>query len=147
KPVDEWNSLVPIKPEGKKHPLYIIHGAGSNILSFYDIAKHTDPEQPVYGLQPKGLDGKEKPLTSVEAIAAHFINEIIAHIHNGPYRLAGYSFGGIIAYEMAQQLRALGKEVKHLIMFDTIVYEDANSKNRLVMLLDEIGYQVKKRWF
>src|SRR5690606_25239110 len=109
KPVDEWNSLVPIKPEGKKHPLYIIHGAGSNILSFYDIAKHTDPEQPVYGLQPKGLDGKEEPLTSVEAIAAHFINEIIAHNPNGPYRLAGYSFGGIIAYEMAQQLRALGK--------------------------------------
>ncbi|ASU33866.1 thioesterase domain-containing protein [Mucilaginibacter xinganensis] len=117
-----WDSLVPIKPKGSKMPLYMVHGAGLNILLFNTLAMNMSPEQPVFGLQAKGLDGVEEPLTSIEEIAEHYINSILQQNPAGPYALAGYSFGGIIAFEMAKQLEALGKEVKMLAMFDTYAY-------------------------
>lgn len=114
-----WDSLVPIRPNGHKTPLYIVHGAGLNVLLFNTLASHMDTDQPIYGLQAKGLNGVDKPLDKLEAIAAHYVNEITKHNPNGPYALAGYSFGGTIAYEMAKQLQAINKEVKVLALFDS----------------------------
>lgn len=114
-----WDSLVPIKPAGSKPPLYIVHGGGLNVLIFNALARNMDNDQPVYGLQAKGLDGVETPLESVEEIAVHYIHEIMENNPEGPYALAGYSFGGIIAYEMAKQLMAKGKTVKTLALLDT----------------------------
>jgi thioesterase domain-containing protein/acyl carrier protein len=114
-----WDSLVPIKPEGTKIPLYIVHGAGLNVLLFNALTAYLDPEQPVFGLQAKGLNGVDEPLTSIEEIAAHYIDCIMRQNPNGPYALGGYSFGGIIAYEMSKQLLNRGKEVKLLALFDT----------------------------
>jgi thioesterase domain-containing protein/acyl carrier protein len=129
-----WNSLVPIKPKGNKMPLYMVHGAGLNVLLFNTLAMHLADDQPVYGLQAKGLDGIEEPLNSIEAIAAHYIKEIIQQNPTGPYALAGYSFGGIIAYEMASQLETLGKEVKMLAMFDTYAYRSPHFDPPLIKL-------------
>lgn len=117
-----WDSLVPIKPKGNKMPLYMVHGAGLNVLLFNTLASNMSPDQPVYGLQAKGLNGIDEPLDNIEDIAAHYIAAIMEQNPSGPYALAGYSFGGIIAYEMARQLEALGKEVKMLAMFDTYAY-------------------------
>jgi len=114
-----WESLVPIKPNGAKMPLYIVHGAGLNVLLFNALAMNMDDEQPVYGLQAKGLNGVDEPLDVMEEIAANYITEIIAQNPTGPYALAGYSLGGTIAYEMAHQLIQMGKEVKMLAVFDT----------------------------
>jgi amino acid adenylation domain-containing protein len=114
-----WSSLVPIKPQGTKTPLYIVHGAGFNVLIFNALSKKMAPDQPVYGLQAKGLDGIEEPSESVEEMAAHYVAAITAANPTGPYALAGYSFGGIVAFEMARQLMAAGKQVKFLGMFDT----------------------------
>ena len=114
-----WDSLVPIKPKGSKMPLYIVHGAGLNVLLFNALAMNMDEEQPVYGLQAKGLNGIDEPLDVMEDIAANYIAEILAQNPHGPYALAGYSLGGTIAYEMANQLMAMGKEVKILAVFDT----------------------------
>jgi amino acid adenylation domain-containing protein len=114
-----WESLVPIKPKGSKMPLYIVHGAGLNVLLFNALAMNMDEDQPVYGLQAKGLNGIDEPLDVMEDIAANYISEIIAQNPTGPYALAGYSLGGTIAYEMAHQLMAMGKEVKVLAVFDT----------------------------
>lgn len=127
-----WDSLVPIKPQGKKMPLYMVHGAGLNVLLFNTLAMNMDAEQPVYGLQAKGLNGVDAPLTRIEDIAAHYISEIIAQNPSGPYALAGYSFGGIIAFEMARQLEALGKEVKMLAMFDTYAYRSPHFDKPLI---------------
>lgn len=118
-----WDSLVPIKPHGHKMPLYIVHGAGLNVLFFNTLAKNMDPEQPVYGLQAKGLNGIDQPLEKIEDMAAYYISEIVGQNPKGPYALAGFSFGGIIAFEMAKQLKAMGKEVKMLAMFDTYAYQ------------------------
>jgi amino acid adenylation domain-containing protein len=114
-----WESLVPIKPKGTKMPIYIVHGAGLNVLLFNALAMNMDAEQPVYGLQARGLNGIDEPLDVMEDIAANYIAEIVAQNPTGPYALAGYSLGGTIAYEMAHQLMAMGKEVKMLAVFDT----------------------------
>jgi amino acid adenylation domain-containing protein len=114
-----WESLVPIKPSGSKMPLYIVHGAGLNVLLFSALAMNMDDDQPVYGLQARGLNGVDEPLDVMEDIAANYIAEIIAQNPEGPYALAGYSLGGTIAYEMARQLKDMGKDVKLLAVFDT----------------------------
>ncbi|WP_229689048.1 non-ribosomal peptide synthetase [Puia dinghuensis] len=114
-----WSSLVAIRAEGSKTPLYIVHGGGLTVLIFHALAMSMDPDQPVYGLQAKGLNGIDEPLDNMDAIAAHYVAEILEHNPDGPFCLAGYSFGGFIAFEMARQLQAMGKEVKMLGIFDT----------------------------
>ncbi len=114
-----WSSLVPIKATGTRPPFFCIHGVGGNILEFLDLAKYMDEEQPFYGLQAVGLDGKRPWLQTVEEMAAHYIQEIRGLQPRGPYHLGGSSFGGLVAYEIAQQLRAQGEEVGLLVFFDT----------------------------
>jgi thioesterase domain-containing protein len=77
------------------------------------------PEQPFYGLQSRGLDGSEAPLTRLESIASAFVEEIREVQPEGPYYLAGMCMGGVVAYEMAQQLRTAGQEVGLLVMLET----------------------------
>ncbi|PWT77348.1 MAG: non-ribosomal peptide synthetase [Bacteroidetes bacterium] len=113
-----WKSLVPIKPNGSKPPLYIVHGSGLTVLIFSALAKGMDPDQPVFGLQARGLNG-EDPLDTIEDIASCYISEILDQNPDGPYCLAGYSLGGIVAFEMAKQLTAMGKEISMLAIFDT----------------------------
>ncbi len=137
-------SLVPIKPEGGKVPVYIIHGIGLNLLNFSGLVAHTDPDQPIYGLQAKGLDGTEEPLDKMEAIAAHYIAEILDHNPTGPYAIAGYSFGGYVAYEMAQQLTAMGKDIKMLAMFDTDARALINHHTTMGRVIWKIGRQLPK---
>jgi len=114
-----YKSLTPIKSQGSKIPLYIVHGIGLNVFNLYQMASKLDKEQPVYGLQALGLDGTMEPLDDIEAIAKYYNGEILMHNPSGPYAIAGYSLGGYIAYEMVRQLEAMGKEVKLLVMFDT----------------------------
>jgi amino acid adenylation domain-containing protein len=115
----KWKSVVPIKTTGNKTPLYIVHGAGLNVLTFNDLAYLLDADQPVYGLQGLGLDGEPVALDSIHDIARHYLEELVKHNPKGPYQLGGYSIGGFIAVEMARQLEAMGKEVKMLAIFDT----------------------------
>jgi amino acid adenylation domain-containing protein len=149
RPPATWSSLVPIKPQGTKTPLYIVHGAGLNVMIFNTLSRQLHPEQPVYGLQAKGLDGIEQPSESVEAMAAHYVAAITAANPAGPYALAGYSFGGIVAFEMARQLTAAGKQVKFLGMFDT--YADKSDRdepwmgrklNRSVLFVKRLLYNI-----
>ena len=121
-PSFKWKSLVPMKPKGSKPPLFIVHGANYNVLVFEKLAQCLDADQPVYGLQAKGIDGTDKPDGTVEEMAANFISEITTIYPNGPYSLAGFSFGGIIAFEMLRQFKAQGKKVKILALFDSYVY-------------------------
>ena len=115
----QWKSLVPIKSSGSKIPVYIIHGSGLNVITFSTIATFVDPEQPVFGLQAKGLSGLEDPLDDMKEIARSYILEILEHNPTGPYAIAGYSFGGYVAVEMRRQLELMGKKVKMLAIFDT----------------------------
>ena len=114
--------LVPLKTNGSKVPLYIISGGGGTVFAFKKFVDLLDDDQPVYGLQqPTDLnDIKEFP-TTIEGVASKYIDEILLQNQSGPYALSGHCVGGIIAFEMAKQLEAMGKKVKLLAMFDTIL--------------------------
>ncbi len=116
-----WSSLVEIQPKGSQPPLFLIHPLGGEILCYHNLALHLGSDQPVYGLQPQGLDGKQPPLTRIEDMASHYIQEIQTIQPHGPYFIGGYSFGGIVAFEMAQQLQRQGEKVGFIVMIDTLV--------------------------
>ncbi|MBD2596806.1 amino acid adenylation domain-containing protein [Nostoc spongiaeforme FACHB-130] len=115
-----WSSLVTIQPGSRaKRPLFLIHALGGNVIGYQTLVRYLGTEQPVYGLQAQGLDGKQAPHTSVEDMAAHYIKEIRTVQPHSPYLLGGFSSGGTIAYEMARQFVAQGDRVALLAMFDT----------------------------
>ncbi len=113
-----WSSLVPIQTKGDKSPLFCIHPIGGNILEYYPLANYLGDERPIYGLQSQGLDGKQPPFDRVEAMASHYVNYLLAIQPEGAYSLLGYSFGGLIAFEIAQQLHDRGKQVAFLGLVD-----------------------------
>jgi len=115
-----WTSLIPVKSKGRKPPIYLIHGGGLHVLFYQALSQHLDENQPVYALQAHGLNGKNEPFNRIEDMAGHYIKEILDQNPDGPYCLAGYSLGGLITYEMTRQLRAMGKTVNLVAMFDAV---------------------------
>lgn len=116
---DPWAPLVPIRPQGDRLPMFFVHAVGGNVLNYRVLAEAIPEGVPVYGLQALGLDGKTAPLENIEAMAERYVREIRALQPHGPYHLAGGSMGGMIAYEMAQQLVAAGEKVGLLGLVDT----------------------------
>jgi amino acid adenylation domain-containing protein len=116
----QHTSLVPIQVGGTGPPLFCVHWLGGNVLVYRQLALHLGPEQPVYGLQAVGLDGRERPHTSIEDMAAHYVGEMLSLQPSGPYYLGGASLGGKVAFEMAQQLRARCEQVALVALFDTV---------------------------
>ena len=114
-----WSSLVPLQRLGSKQPFFCVHAVGGNVLEYYDLARHLGPEQPFYGLQSRGLDGKQQPHTRITEMAAHYIKEIREFQPDGPYLIGGRSLGGMIAFEMASQLKAAGQDVGLLALLDS----------------------------
>ena len=98
----------------KKVPI----GAGGNVLYFQELAINLGKERPFYALQPPGLDGTTPPLTSIENLATHYIKTIKTVQKTGPYYLDGHSFGGLVAFEMAQQLIKNSENVHLLAILD-----------------------------
>lgn len=113
------SSLVKIQPAGSKPPFFCIHPVGGNVLCYVDLARHLGLEQPFYALQSPGLDGKREPYTQIEDMAAHYIEALRAIQPEGPYFLGGWSMGGIVAFEMAQQLHKQEQEVGSLVLLDS----------------------------
>jgi amino acid adenylation domain-containing protein len=114
-----WQSLVAIQPRGERPPLFLVPGMGGNVVGYVDLARLLGSDRPFYGLQARGLDGKEAPFERIEEMAAHYISEIRRVQPRGPYYLGGACFGGVVAYEMAQQLHAAGEEVAFLMLLET----------------------------
>jgi amino acid adenylation domain-containing protein len=114
-----WSSLVPIQPRGSATPLFLVHGAEGNVLLYRNLATYLGPDQPVYGLQSQGLNGSGRLNTTIEDMASEYVKEVMTVQPHGPYFLGGYCLGGVIAFEMAQQLSALGEKVGLVAMLDT----------------------------
>lgn len=113
--------LIPIQKCGKQAPFFFVHPAGGNIFPYYNLAHRLGDNQPVWGLEAQGLEGVLPPHTSVSELAEFYLKAIMTCSPNGPYRMGGWSFGGLVAYEMAHQLRNAGKEVELLALIDTRV--------------------------
>jgi amino acid adenylation domain-containing protein len=113
--------LVQIQPGGSKQPFFCVHPSGGNVLCYVELASYLDLEQPFYGLQAPGLDGEQEPYTRVEDMANHYIEAIRTVQPQGPYLLGGWSMGGVVAFEMAQQLQKQGHQVALLALLDSKV--------------------------
>jgi acyl transferase domain-containing protein/thioesterase domain-containing protein len=116
-----WSSLVPIQTNGSRTPFFCVHHLGGQALTYESLAKALGPEQPFYAFQSP-LASQGDPLeTSIEELASTYVKDLRAFLPQGPYLLGGTSFGGLVAFEMAQQLHAQGAEPELLVMFDTSV--------------------------
>ena len=106
-----WDCVVPLKPDGSRPPLWCLHLLSGEVIAYRNILRYVHPDQPVYGLQSVGLDGRTPPLIRIEDMAARYISDLRRVQPHGPYLLAGLCFGGVVAYEVARQLRAQGARV------------------------------------
>jgi amino acid adenylation domain-containing protein len=111
-----WTPLVPIRPNGTRPPLYVVHGIGGEVLTFEPLARALPVEQPVFGFESDIWDGRE--VGTIADTAAFYLDVLERTQANGPYYLAGYSSGGALAFEMACQLEAAGRQVGLLILID-----------------------------
>ncbi len=111
--------LVAIQPQGAGAPFFCVHPAGGIVYCFRDLARQLGKDRPFYAFQAHGLDGDREPLTRLDEMAACYVEALRAVQEQGPYHLGGWSLGGLIAFEMAQQLQDAGQEVATLALFDT----------------------------
>jgi amino acid adenylation domain-containing protein len=113
-----WTSLVPIQPRGTRPPIFCVHGGAGTILHLEPLARLIGDDRPFYGLQSRGLYGGVAPLRTVEAMASHYLAELREVQPHGPYHFAGYCFGALVAFEMAQRMLAEGETVVLLATFN-----------------------------
>jgi thioesterase domain-containing protein/acyl carrier protein len=115
-----WSPLVALQPRGAKPPFFCVHGVGGSVFGLEDLARHFSPDQPFYGIRAAGPDGYEQRCRRIEDMAAHYLAAVRTVQPHGPYYLGGYSFGGSVALEMAQQLRSRGERVALLAILDHV---------------------------
>jgi FkbH-like protein len=109
------SGLMPIQAKGSRSPLFLVHGAGGDVLWGYaNLARHTGPDQPIFGIQASG----DEDFPTLEAMAARYVQKVRAFQPIGPYQLGGYCFGGTVAQEMARQLETQGESVALLVLID-----------------------------
>jgi len=114
-----WSPLVALQPAGAKPKLFFVHGLGGTVMRFHDLARHMAPDQPFWCFQAQGIDGRLPVLNQVDEIAALYCEHLRKAQSEGPYYLGGYSFGGLVALEMARRLAASGHEIGVLALVDT----------------------------
>ena len=131
-------SLVPVQPLGSQPPLFLMHGPRGNAYTYVDVARHLGTDQPVYGFAGC-MDGPQPTQTSIAEMAEQCVAAIRRLQSRGPYALGGFSAGGWVAYEIAQQLRAQGEEVDLLAQFDTHVNCRLPQPLALPLALDPLG--------
>ncbi|HEV7377438.1 MAG TPA: amino acid adenylation domain-containing protein, partial [Pyrinomonadaceae bacterium] len=134
----QFSPLVEIQRGDSEAALFFVHPSGGNVLCYAPVAQHLGEGQSLYGLQAQGLDAPQAALTTVEEMAVSYVEAIRAVQPVGPYLLGGWSMGGLVAFEMAQQLRAQGQEISMLALIDTTV----PTPDSWMAEADEIDYMV-----
>jgi amino acid adenylation domain-containing protein len=114
-----WASLVTLQHGGTKPPLYLIHSHGGNVLEYRPLAASLGEDQPVIAIQSRDLNGQVPPSREVSEMASQYLHEIRTLQPQGPYNLAGFCFGGLVALEMAAQLLKAGEKIGLLAMLQT----------------------------
>jgi thioesterase domain-containing protein len=146
-----WSPLAPIRPHGSLAPLFCVHPAGGNVLSYYELAHHVHADRPVFALQARGVDGKQPPHATLDEMAEEYIAAMRSVQPSGPYHLVGWSSGGVVAYEIARRLREAGQEIGSVSLIDSRVMSsldfDPDDDSRILVTLADFlnrfyGFQV-----
>jgi amino acid adenylation domain-containing protein len=119
--------LIALQSAGSRPSFYCVHPSGGSVLCYVDLSRCLGPDQPFYGLQSPGLEKEGEVYTCIEEMAARYVQEIRSLQPEGPYFLGGWSLGGVVAFEMAHQLKRLGKQVALLALIDS--YAPASDYN------------------
>jgi thioesterase domain-containing protein/acyl carrier protein len=114
----DWPTLVPLRAEGTKPPLFLFHGINGAIVFYRGLARHLSPDQPVYAVQPQALDGRTRPHTNLQSMAAEYVAELRRFYPGGPYLVGGHCFSGVLAYEVARQLTEGGEPAPFIAVID-----------------------------
>jgi amino acid adenylation domain-containing protein len=114
----EWPTIVPLRTAGDRPPLFFLHGHDGQLLYFRELVQSLRPDQPAYGVQPVGLDGRAQPFRSLEEMASHYADEIVRFQPEGRHLLVGYCFSGALAYEVARRLEDRGHPPRLLALID-----------------------------
>lgn len=136
--------IVPLQPKGTRTPLFFMHPAGGSLLCYRPLVGHLGEDQPFFGLRwVEGLSEGD-PYAPIPLMARHYAEAIVKLYPNGPYLLGGWSFGGVVAFEVAQQLSASGHTVSLVAMLDTVAPArsslDFDDTVCLAAVTRELGY-------
>ena len=123
-----WSPLVAIQPHGARPPFFAVHTISGQVMRYVELAQRLGEDQPFYGIQAEGVNGGAMRQTTIRTIARSYVQEIRRVQRCGPYYLGGHCIGGVIAFEMAQQLHAAGEEVACLVLIDA--YNPAHAPRR-----------------
>jgi len=138
---EQQGAIVPLQPRGHRPPIFGVGGHNGDVFCYRALARHLGDDQPLYGLQPPGLDGDSAPLEGIEDLASYFAAQIRAFQPDGPCILAGYCAGGMIAFELARQLRREGMPIQFVALFGAPY---PSRFRRLAMLREEVGQQARR---
>jgi len=126
---------------GSEPPVFIAHGLGGSAMDFFQIVKHLGAGNTIYGMQAKGIDGVEEPLDRIEDMARYSLDAVKQVQPHGPYFLIGFSLGGLVTLEMAQQLIAQGEKVGLLAMLDSYPYMKYLSLGQRALLATRLAWR------
>ncbi|MFN3460897.1 MAG: non-ribosomal peptide synthetase, partial [Oceanibaculum sp.] len=130
--------LVPLRAEGEKPALFVMHPVGGSVACYRDLARGLQPGRPVIGIQAAGIEPGEQPFAGdLAAMAGCYADLIRAHRPEGPYHLAGWSMGGVLAFEMARQLAAAGQPVGAVALIESYTPAVLRAIEDLPALQDE----------
>lgn len=124
---DDDSPVVRLRPGTGERPAYFLHEVYGDVTYAYDLASHLGEHRPAYGFQPPGLYNNRAPIRDLRALAGEYVNAARDLHSGGSYLLAGYCTGGIVALEMAHQLRRAGEQVGLVALIDSVIWrpEDA----------------------
>ena len=135
--------LVGMNEEGGRAPFFCVHPAGGFVYEFASLAQLLGPDQPFYAIQSRGLDDGEGPLDDIKDIAAHYVKAVRSIRPEGPYLLGGWSMGGLVALEMANNLLTVGQEVSLVALLDTYV-ASSDTEDKLSDLAGEFTLELAR---
>jgi len=147
---DEFRILLPIRRHGDQHPLFCIHPVAGISWCYAQLARQLPDDYPIYGLQARGLIEPDKLPQSIEEMATDYLQCIREVQPAGPYRLLGWSLGGLVAYAMATQLQSRGEEVSVLVLLDSYPAEKARRRGTparsaiIKAIAEATGYDVSQ---
>lgn len=139
----QWSPIVAIRRKGSKKALFLADPAGGSAKGYYELAEWLHPEQPLYGFQRYRLGNTETCFySSIEELAATYIDALKQIQTEGPYFIGGYSMGGIVGFEMASQLQRAGHEVALIIMIDSPAYPAVKEPQPKFSILENLQFIV-----
>jgi thioesterase domain-containing protein len=121
--VSSSSPLVPIQPSGSKMPIFCVHPYSGTVFCYHELARLLGRDQPFYGLKALGIEDGQEPLTRVEDMASLYLAAVREVQPHSPYILMGWSFGGMVALQMAHELKTQGEQVAFLGLLDTYTQE------------------------